>query len=118
MGTPVDLEKAIKLFESAGKQGNAEALYNLGSIYMRKHGDRNPDFNEALHHFYLAAQYSHTRSIHNLAKVMKFFTYLSRVILKHINGVTDEHAWNRNQKKLFSRNGLFQTCCRARTLDR
>ncbi len=67
-GVREDHKKALKLLKSASQQGNSEALYNLGVVYMGAYGDE-PDYTSAMQHFQVAAQHSHTLALHKLGQV-------------------------------------------------
>jgi len=77
-GTKQNKTKALKLFRTAAKQGNAEAFYNLGVLSMSGEADETknqPEFESAYNYFHVAAQHGHTLSMHKVAQVISSSLY-------------------------------------------
>ena len=56
----------MKLFSTAAEQGNLEARFNLGALYIGGHGV-SKDYAKAIYYFTLAANRGHMLALYNLA---------------------------------------------------
>ncbi len=85
LGVEQDGNKALKYFHRAADQGNHEALYNLGALYLSGEGAQARDFVKAYNYLRIATNKGNILAMHKLA----YMSFLGLGIVKDCSQAVD-----------------------------